>query len=144
MGNTTRERLPKNAKYYFIKVSELKLCFTNDYRMDSDDEKFANGNYFYTHDAAAAVADYLQEKYADKLRSIAYAERVNDRGFIKIVINLAEKYRLRKKAEAMCEQAAKALVVAIEDFSKQKTSLAAQRREIGEAIDKIITKAPKE
>lgn len=144
MKTTIRERVPKNTKYYFIKISELKLCFTNDYRMDSDNEKFEAGNYFYTHDAAMEVADLLQDKFADKLRSISYGERVNDRGFIKAVNGLVEKYKLRKKAEAMPEAAADALLAEIDAYNKEKSGLSAQRREIMDNIHAIISKAPKE
>lgn len=136
------KRLPKDEKYYFIKLSELKPCVTVECYLDSDNLRFETGNYFLTHSAVSDVADTLHEKFDKPISANRHNTVLNEHWFIKTVISFKEKYRLSRK-DAELELAAQALVKTIAKYQQDKYDLAAERKKINDEINAIIKRAAK-
>lgn len=70
MKQVTRQAA--NEPYHFIRLSMLKACTTNDLYFDSDNEKYATGNYFLSIEQAKRCASELQEDYGEELQTIEH------------------------------------------------------------------------
>lgn len=70
MKQVTRQAA--NEPYHFIRLSILKACTTNDLYFDSDNKKYATGNYFLSIEQTKRCASELQEDYGEELQTIEH------------------------------------------------------------------------
>lgn len=152
----TIHRVPAGCSYYFIRLSQLKACATNDLRFDSDDEKFANGNYFLSRERCHECATELQEQFAEPLATISNKSEQNRDSFLTAVRNIItarewdafpekedeiaslKKDELQKAAKGISEMAD-----AYATFEAERKALRKEREEITARVKEIIANFPK-
>lgn len=136
------DRLPKDAKYYFIQPSTLKPVQTRDLYFDSDDERYKSENYFLTRDAVNDCAEALAP-YADELEHIANERKRATRNFVKGVHALPAKHKLTTD-KAMKDEAIFDLLALCQEHDEAEEKATNAARLIRAKVENIIADAAKE
>lgn len=84
-------RLPQGSNYHFISLRYNKIVDTHDYYFDSDDQRFAEGNYFTDVNVARACFATIRDEYGAKLEAIESAKERNKSKLISTISHLVDK-----------------------------------------------------
>ena len=148
-------RLPQGSYYHFISLRYFKIVPTRDCYFDSDNQRFAEGNYFTDVDVARACFATIREEHGGELEEIEYLIERNKRKLISTISHLVDKAlgkpAMGKKSEDKEEAPKKSvkvepqdivqdLVLAYGTYQNTNAELAAKKEEITKAIKAIIRK----
>ena len=148
-------RLPKGSKYYFISLRYWKIVPTQDLYFYSDNQHFAEGNYFTDVNVARACLSTINKEIDGELEEIENLKERNKRNLISTISHLVDKAlgnpASGKKSEDEEEAPKKSVKVEPQDivtdlvfaygaYQNTKTELAAKQEEITKAIKAIIRK----
>lgn len=148
-------RLSQGSKYYFISLRYWKIVPTQDCYFDSDNQRFAEGNYFTDVNVARACFATIRDEYGAKLEAIESAKERNKSKLISTISNLVDKALGNPDSDKKYEDEEKApkksvkvepqdivqdLVLAYGRYQDTKAELAAKQEEITKAIKAIIIK----
>lgn len=148
-------RLLQGSEYYFISLRYFKIVTTQDCYFDSDNQRFAEGNYFTDVNVARACFATIREQYGGELEEIENLIERNKRKLISTISHLVDKAlgnpASNKKSEDEEEAPKKSvkvepqeivqeLVLAYGTYQDTKTELAAKQEKITKAIKAIIRK----
>lgn len=148
-------RLPQGSKYYFISLRYWKIVRTQDCYFDSDNQRFAEGNYFTDVNVARACFATIREQYGGELEEIENLIERNKRKLISTVSKLVDKALGNPDSDKNSEDEEEApkksvkvepqdivqdLVLAYGTYQDTKAELAAKQEEITKAIKAIIRK----
>ena len=146
-------RLPQGSEYHFISLRYWKIVPTHDCYFDSDDQRFAEGNYFTDVNVARACFATIQDEYGAKLEAIESAKERNKNKLIYTISHLVDKAlgKPSKKSEDEEEAPKKpfkvepqdivqGLILAYGSYLDKNDELAAKKEEITTAIKAIIRK----
>ena len=148
-------RLPQGSDYHFISLRYWKIVATHDCYFDSDDQRFAEGNYFTDVNVARACFATIRDEYGSKLEDIESAKERNKNKIIYTISHLVDKALGKpiegKKSEDEEEAPKKPvkvepqdivqdLVLAYGSYQSKNAEIAAKKEEITTAIKAIIRK----
>lgn len=148
-------RLSQGSKYYFISLRYFKIVATQDCYFDSDNQRFAEGNYFTDVNVARACFATIREQYGGELEEIENLIERNKRKLISTISNLVDKALGNPDSDKKSEDEEKApkksvkvepqdivqdLILAYGGYQDTKAELAAKQEEITKAIKAIIRK----
>ena len=148
-------RLSQGSKYYFISLRFFKIVPTQDCYFDSDNQRFAEGNYFTDVNVARACFATIREQYGGELEEIENLIELNKRKLIATISHLVDKALGHPASGKKSEDDEKAsekpvkvepqdivqdLVLAYGTYQDTKAELAAKQEEINKAIKAIIRK----
>lgn len=148
-------RLPQGSYYHFISLRYFKIVPTQDCYFDSDNQRFAEGNYFTDVNEARACFATIREEHGGELEEIENLIERNKRKLISTISHLVDKAlgkpAMGKKSEDEEEAPKKSvkvepqdivqeLVLAYGTYQDTKAELAAKQEEITKAIKAIIRK----
>ena len=148
-------RLPQGSDYQFISLRYFKIVTTHDCYFDSDDQRFAEGNYFTDVNVARACFATIRDEYGAKLEAIESAKERNKSKLISTISHLVDKALGKpiggKKSEDEEEAPKKPvkvepqdivqdLVLAYGTYQDTKAEIAAKQEEITKAIKASIRK----
>ena len=148
-------RLPQGSDYHFISLRFFKIVATHDCYFDSDDQRFAEGNYFTDVNVARACFATIKDEYGAKLEAIESAKERNKSKLISSISNLVDKAlgkpvmcknpedeeeALEKPVKVEPQDIVQDLVFAYGTYQDTKAKLAAKQEEITKAIKAIIRK----
>lgn len=148
-------RLTQGSEYHFISLRYWKIVRTQDCYFDSDDQRFAEGNYFTDVNVARACFATIREQYGAKLEEIENLIERNKRKLIATVSKLVDKALGNPDSDKKSEDEEEApknpvkvepqeivqeLVLAYGTYQDTKAELAAKQEEITKAIKAIIRK----
>ena len=148
-------RLPKGSNYHFISLRYWKIVPTQDCYFDSDNQRFAEGNYFTDVNVARACFTTIREEHGGELEEIENLKERNKRKLISTISHLVDKAlgnpATGKKSEDEEEAPKKPvkvepqdivqdLILAYGTYQDTKAELAAKQDEITKAIKAIIRK----
>ena len=146
-------RLPQGSNYHFISLRYFKIVTTQDCYFDSDDQRFAEGNYFTDVNVARACFATIREEYGAKLEAIESAKERNKSKLISTISHLVDKALGKpiegKKSEDEEEAPKKPvkvepqdivqdLVLAYGTYLDKNAEIAAKQEEITKAIKAFI------
>ena len=149
------DRLLQGSKYYFISLRYFKIVTTQDCYIDSDNQRFAEGNYFTDVNVARDCFATIREQYGGELEKIENLIERNKGKLISTISHLVDKALgkpvMGKKSEDEEEAPKKSvkvepqdivqeLVLAYGTYQDTKAELAAKQEEITKAIKAIIRK----
>lgn len=149
------DRLLQGSKYYFISLRYFKIVTTQDCYFDSDNQRFAEGNYFTDVNVARDCFATIREQYGGELEKIENLIERNKGKLISTISHLVDKALgkpvMGKKSEDEEEAPKKSvkvepqdivqeLVLAYGTYQDTKAELAAKQEEITKAIKAIIRK----
>ena len=148
-------RLPQGSNYHFISLRYFKIVATQDCYFDSDNQRFAEGNYFTDVNVARACFATIREEHGGELEEIENLIERNKRKLISTISHLvdkalgnpasgkksedeeeAPKKPVKVKPQAIVQE----LVLAYGTYQDTKAELAAKQEEITKAIKAIIRK----
>ena len=148
-------RLPKGSEYHFISLRFWKIVPTHDCYFDSDNQRFAEGNYFTDVNVARACFATIREEHGGELEEIENLKERNKRKLISTISHLVDKALGNPASDKKSEDDKKApkksvkvepqdivqeLVLAYGTYQDTKAKLAAKQEEITKAIKAIIRK----
>lgn len=148
-------RLPQGSDYHFISLRYFKIVTTHDCYFDSDDQRFAEGNYFTDVNVARDCFATIREQYGGELEKIENLIERNKSKLISTISHLVDKALGKpiggKKSEDEEEAPKKPvkvepqdivqdLVLAYGTYQNTNAELAAKKEEITKAIKAIIRK----
>ena len=148
-------RLPQGSEYYFISLRNFKIVTTQDCYFDSDNQRFAEGNYFTDVNVARDCFATIREQYGGELEKIENLIERNKGKLISTISHLVDKALgkpvMGKKSEDEEEAPKKSVKVEPQDivqdlvfaygtYQDTKAELAAKQEEITKAIKSIIRK----
>ena len=148
-------RLPQGSDYHFISLRYFKIVPTQDCYFDSDNQRFAEGNYFTDVNVARDCFATIREQYGGELEKIENLIERNKGKLISTISHLVDKALgkpvMGKKSEDEEEAPKKSvkvepqdivqdLVLAYGTYQNTKAELAAKQEEITKAIKAIIRK----
>lgn len=148
-------RLPQGSNYHFISLRYFKIVATQDCYFDSDNQRFAEGNYFTDVNVARACFATIREQYGGELEEIENLIERNKRKLISTISNLVDKALGNPDSDKKSEDEEKApkksvkvepqdivqdLILAYGGYQDTKAELAAKQEEITKAIKAIIRK----
>ena len=148
-------RLPQGSDYHFISLRYNKIVATHDCYFDSDDQRFAEGNYFTDVNVARACFATIQDEYGAKLEAIESAKERNKSKLISTISHLVDKAlgkpvmcknsedeeeALEKPVKVEPQDIVQDLVLAYGSYLDKNAELAAKKEEITTAIKAIIRK----
>ena len=148
-------RLPQGSDYHFISLRYFKIVPTQDCYFDSDNQRFAEGNYFTDVNVARDCFATIREQYGGELEKIENLIERNKGKLISTISHLVDKALgkpvMGKKSEDEEEAPKKSvkvepqdivqeLVLAYGTYQDTKAELAAKQEEITKAIKAIIRK----
>ena len=148
-------RLPKGSNYHFISLRYWKIVPTQDCYFDSDNQRFAEGNYFTDVNVARACFTTIREEHGGELEEIENLKERNKRKLISTISHLVDKAlgnpASGKKSEDEEEAPKKPvkvepqdivqdLILAYGTYQDTKAELATKQEEITKAIKAIIRK----
>ena len=148
-------RLPKGSDYHFISLRYWKIVPTQDCYFDSDNQRFAEGNYFTDVNVARECFATIREEHGGELEEIENLKERNKRKLISTISHLVDKAlgnpATGKKSEDEEEAPKKPikvepqdivqdLVLAYGTYQDTKAELATKQEEITKAIKAIIRK----
>ena len=148
-------RLPQGSEYYFISLRYWKIVTTQDCYFDSDNQRFAEGNYFTDVNVARACFATIREEHGGELEKIENLKESNKRKLISTISHLVDKAlgnpASGKKSEDEEEAPKKPIKVEPQDIVQElilaygtyqdtKAELAAKQEKITKAIKATIKK----
>lgn len=125
-------------QYSFISIAHFKVCTTHDWHFDSDDEKYAGGNYF-TEPAARACFAAIVEAYGEQREKIIKAKESNRTAFINACCALVKKVKPNAKHKRIAE----ALVKAHQEYTSTASKIRDEWAEVHRNIETMIAESPK-
>ena len=84
-------RLPQGSDYHFISLRFFKIVTTHDCYFDSDDQRFAEGNYFTDVNVVRACFATIQDEYGGELEKIENLIERNKQNLISTISGLVNK-----------------------------------------------------
>lgn len=148
-------RLLQGSEYYFISLRYWKIVTTQDCYFDSDNQRFAEGNYFTDVNVARACFATIRKQYGGELEEIENLKERNKRKLISTISHLVDKALENPSSGKNSEDEEEApkkpvkvepqaivqdLVLAYGTYQDTKAELAAKQEEITKAIKAIIRK----
>lgn len=148
-------RLPQGSEYHFISLRYFEIVATQDCYFDSDNQRFAEGNYFTDVNVARACFATIREQYGAKLEAIESAKERNKSKLISTISHLVykaigkpasnkksedEEEAPKKSVKVKRQDIVQDLVLACGTYQDTKAELAAKQEEITKAIKAIIRK----
>ena len=148
-------RLPQGSDYHFISLRYNKIVATHDCYFDSDDQRFAEGNYFTDVNVARACFATIRDEYGAKLEAIESAKERNKSKLISTISHLVDKALGKPIKGNKSEDEEKApekpikvepqdivqeMVLAYGSYLDNNAEIAAKQEEITKAIKAIIRK----
>ena len=148
-------RLPQGSNYHFISLRYFKIVATQDCYFDSDNQRFAEGNYVTDVNVARECFATIREEHGGELEGIENLKERNKRKLISTISHLVDKAlgnpasgknsededKTPKKSVKVEPQAiVQDLVLAYGTYQDTKAELAAKQEEITKAIKAIIRK----
>lgn len=148
-------RLTQGSEYHFISLRYWKIVRTQDYYFDSDNQRFAEGNYFTDVNVARACFATIREQYGGELEEIENLIERNKRKLISTISHLVDKAlgnpasgkksedeeeAPKKSVKVKPQEIVQDLVFAYGTYQDTKAELAAKQEEINKAIKAIIRK----
>ena len=148
-------RLPKGSDYHFISLLYWKIVPTQDCYFDSDNQRFAEGNYFTDVNVARACFATIREEHGGELEEIENLKERNKRKLISTISHLVDKAlgnptygkksedeekALKKSVKVEPQDIVQDLILAYGTYQDTKAELAAKYEEITKAIKAIIRK----
>ena len=149
------DRLLQGSKYYFISLRYFKIVTTQDCYFDSDNQRFAEGNYFTDVNVARDCFATIREQYGGELEKIENLIERNKGKLISTISHLVDKAlgkpvmgkksedeeeAPKKSAKVEPQDIVQELVLAYGTYQDSKAELAAKQEEITKAIKAIIRK----
>ena len=148
-------RLPKGSDYHFISLRYWKIVPTQDCYFDSDNQRFADGNYFTDVNVARACFATIREELGGELEKIENLKERNKRKLIFTISHLVDKAlgkpvmgkksedeeeALEKSVKVEPQDIVQDLILAYGNYQDTKAELAVKYEEITKAIKAIIRK----
>ena len=148
-------RLPQGSDYSFISLRYNKIVSTHDCYFDSDNQRFAEGNYFTDVNVARACFATIRDEYGAKLEAIESAKERNKSKLISTISHLVDKAlgkpiegknsedeeeALEKPVKVEPQDIVQDLVLAYGSYLDKNADIAAKKEEIIKAIKAIIRK----
>ena len=148
-------RLTQGSEYHFISLRYWKIVRTQDCYFDSDNQRFAEGNYFTDVNVARECFATIREGHGGELEEIENLKERNKRKLISTISHLVDKALGNSASGKKSEDEEKApekpvkvepqdivqdLVFAYGTYQETKAELAAKQEEITKAIKAIIRK----
>ena len=148
-------RLPQDSEYHFISLRYWKIVPTKDYYFYSDNQRFAEGNYFTDVNVARACFATIRAEHGGELEEIENLKERNKSKLISTISHLVDKALGNPVSDKKSEDEEKApekpvkvkpqdivkeLVLAYGTYQDTKAELAAKQEEITKAIKDIIRK----
>ena len=148
-------RLPKGSDYHFISLRYWKIVATQDCYFDSDNQRFAEGNYFTDVNVARACFATIREEHGGELEEIENLKERNKRKLISTISHLVDKAlgnptyckksedeekAPKKSVKVEPQDIVQDLILAYGTYQDTKAELAAKQEEITKAIKAIIRK----
>ena len=148
-------RLPQGSEYHFISLRYWKIVRTQDCYFDSDNQRFAEGNYFTDVNVARECFATIREEHGGELEEIENLKERNKRKLISTISHLVDKALRNPASDKESEDEEKTpkksvkvdpqsivtdLVLAYGKYHDTKVELAAKQKEITKAIKAIIRK----
>lgn len=148
-------RLLQGSEYYFISLRNFKIVTTQDCYFDSDNQRFAEGNYFTDVNVARDCFATIREQYGGELEKIENLIERNKGKLISTISHLVDKAlgnpasgkksedeeeAPKKSAKVEPQDIVQELVLAYGTYQDTKAELAAKQEEITKAIKAIIRK----
>ena len=146
-------RLPQGSNYHFISLRYFKIVTTQDCYFDSDDQRFAEGNYFTDVNVARACFATIREEYGAKLEAIESAKERNKSKLISTISHLVdealgkpiegkksedEEETPKKPVKVEPQDIVQDLVLAYGTYLDKNAEIAAKQEEITKAIKAFI------
>ena len=148
-------RLPQGSDYHFISLRYNKIVATHDCYFDSDDQRFAEGNYFTDVNVARACFATIRDEYGAKLEAIESAKERNKSKLISTISHLVDKAlgksiegknsedeeeALEKPVKVEPQDIVQDLILSYRSYLDKNAEIAAKQEEIIKAIKAIIRK----
>ena len=148
-------RLLQGSEYYFISLRYWKIVTTQDCYFDSDDQRFAEGNYFTDVNVARECFATIRKEHGGELEEIENLKERNKRKLISAISHLVDKAlgnpatgkksedeeeALEKSVKVEPQNIVQDLILAYGTYQDTKAELAAKQEEITKAIKAIIRK----
>ena len=148
-------RLPQGSDYHFISIRFFKIVTTHDCYFDSDDQRFAEGNYFTDVNVARDCFATIREQYGGELEKIENLIERNKSKLISTISHLVDKAlgkpasgknsededeAPKKSVKVEPQDIVQDLVLAYGTYQNTNAELAAKKEEITKAIKAIIRK----
>lgn len=148
-------RLPQGSDYHFISLRYFKIVTTHDCYFDSDDQRFAEGNYFTDVNVARACFATIRDEYGADLEKIENLIERNKSKLISTISHLVDKALGKPIKGNKSEDEEKApekpvkvepqdivqdLIIAYDSYLGKNAEIAAKKEEITTAIKAIIRK----
>ena len=148
-------RLPQGSDYQFISLRYFKIVTTQDCYFDSDNQRFAEGNYFTDVNVARACFATIREELGGELEKIENLKERNKNKLISTISHLVDKAlgkpvmgkksedeeeALEKSVKVEPQDIVQDLILAYGTYQDTKAELATKQEEITKAIKAIIRK----
>ena len=148
-------RLTQGSEYHFISLRYWKIVPTQDCYFDSDNQRFAEGNYFTDVNVARACFATIREEHGGELEEIKNLKERNKRKLISTISKLVDKALgnpasgknsedeeevPKKSVKVEPQDIVQDLVLAYGTYQDTKAELAMKQDEITKAIKAIIRK----
>lgn len=148
-------RLSQGSNYHFISLRYFKIVATQDCYFDSDNQRFAEGNYFTDVNVARECFATIREQYGGELEEIENLIERNKRKLISTISHLVDKAlgnpasgkksedeekAPRKSVKVEPQAIVQDLVLAYGTYQNTKAELAERKEKITKAIKAIIRK----
>lgn len=148
-------RLSQGSNYHFISLRYFKIVATQDCYFDSDNQRFAEGNYFTDVNVARECFATIREQYGGELEEIENLIERNKRKLISTISHLVDKAlgnpasgkksedeekAPRKSVKVEPQAIVQNLVLAYGTYQNTKAELAERKEKITKAIKAIIRK----
>ena len=132
-------RLPQGSDYHFISLRYWKIVPTQDCYFDSDNQRFADGNYFTDVNVARACFATIREELGGELEKIENLKERNKNKLISTISHLVDK-ALEKSVKVEPQDIVQDLILAYGTYQDTKAELAVKYEEITKAFKAIIKK----
>ena len=148
-------RLPQGSAYHFISLRYFKIVATHDCYFDSDNQRFAEGNYFTDVNVARECFATIREEHGGELEEIENLKERNKKKLISTISHLVDKAlgntasgkksedeeeALEKPVKVEPQDIVQDLILAYGTYQDTKAELATKQEEITKAIKAIIRK----
>ena len=148
-------RLPQGSDYHFISLRFFKIVTTHDCYFDSDDQRFAEGNYFTDVNVVRACFATIQDEYGGELEKIENLIERNKQNLISTISGLVnkalgkpvkckksedEEKAPEKPVKVEPQDIVQGLILAYGSYLDKNAEIATKKEEITTAIKAIIRK----
>ena len=148
-------RLPQGSDYHFISLRYWKIVPTQDCYFDSDNQRFADGNYFTDVNVARVCFATIREELGGELEKIENLKERNKNKLISTISHLGDKAlgkpvmgkksedeeeALEKSVKVEPQDIVQDLILAYGSYLDKNAELATKQEEITKAIKAIIRK----